>query len=247
MPQKTIVTLNRKRFCLTLDQLFPRHKFIIGLPIIGTYYSFGKSFNLFPEFLSSFSSPVANFAVDEPVPISINSNPDPTVVFFCPIYVCISSNSIISIPCGFLNSSSFSPKLFIQLKTATWLTSKKRPIDLKPKPSKYKNKASLLSLLGFPVCSTVNRYAQSLQRYLCLDLTMPSLRKFLLLHFGQLSITILFIPHCRGTPCNFLILRSIYFENFNRGDYACLPARQGFFTVEWHIFISHHIVNFFHL
>lgn len=192
MPQKTIVTLNRKRFCLSLNQLFLRHKFIICLPMVGTHYPFGKPFNLFPELFSSFSSPVANFTVDEPVPISINSNPDPTIVFFWPIYVCISSNSIISISSGFLNSSSFSPKPFIQLKTATWLTFKKRPIDLKPNPSKYKTRASLLRLSGFPLFSTVNRYMQPLHRYLCLDLTIPSLRIFLLLHFGQLSISVLF-------------------------------------------------------
>lgn len=192
MSEKTIIAFYRICFCLGLDQLFFRHKFIISFPIVSTYYPFGKFLNLVPELPPGFSPPCANFTVDEPVPISINSNPDPAVVFFEPIYVCISSSSTTSISSGFLNSSSFSPNPFIQLKTETWLTFKYRPIDLKPKPSKYKIKASLLRLLGFPFCPTVNRYIQSLQRYLCLDLTMPSLRKFLLLHFGQLSISVFF-------------------------------------------------------
>jgi hypothetical protein len=47
MSQKTIVTLYRKRFRLSLNQLFLRYKFIIGLPIVGTYIICGKTVALF--------------------------------------------------------------------------------------------------------------------------------------------------------------------------------------------------------
>ncbi len=154
MPEETIIAFYCICFCFSLKQLLFRYKFIISFPIVGTYYSFGKFFNFIPELFPCFSSSCANFTIDEPVPISINSNPYPAVVFFEPIHVCISSNSTTSISTEFLNSSSFSPKDFIQLKTATWLTFKYRPIDLKPKPSKYNINAFLLRLLGFPICST---------------------------------------------------------------------------------------------
>ena len=166
MPEKTIIAFYCICFCFGLNQLLFRNKFIVSFPIVGTNYPFRKFFNFFPELVPRFSSSCANFAIDKPMPISINSNPYPTVVFFEPIYVCISSSSITSISSGFLNSSIFSPKDFIQLNTATWLTFKYLPIDLKPSPSKYKIKAFLLTSLGFPICSTVNRCLQSLHRYL---------------------------------------------------------------------------------
>ena len=190
VPEQAVVSFNRKGFGLGLNKHFFRNKFIVGFPIISKYNPFRHIFNLFPQFYSCFRSSRANFTIDESVPISINSNPDPTIVFFEPIYVCISSNSITSISSEFLNSSIFSPKDLIQLKTATWLTFKYLPMERNPSPSRYRISASLFSLLGFPTCSTVKWWPQSLQKYLCLCLTIPSLRKFLLLHFGQLFILI---------------------------------------------------------
>lgn len=190
MSEQAIIAFNCKGFSLGLNQKFFRDKFIVGFPVISTYNPFSQIFNLFPQFYSCFCSSRTNFTIDEPVPISINSNPDPAIVFFDPIYVCISSNSTTSISSVFLNSSNFSPKDFIQLKTATWLTFKYLPIDRNPSPSRYNTRASRFNLFGLPTCSTVKWFLQSLQKYLCLDLTIPSLRKFRLLHFGQLSIMI---------------------------------------------------------
>ncbi len=59
--------------------------------------SLWQNFQFCPKAFFQFLSPCTNFTVDKSVPISINSNPDPTVVFFEPIYVCISSNSTTSI------------------------------------------------------------------------------------------------------------------------------------------------------
>ena len=190
MYKKTIVPFNRICFLFWLYMFLFGNKAFIWFPIICTCLPFYLIFNLFPEFFTRFSSSCANFAIDEHKPISINSNPYPTVVFFEPIYVCISSISITSISSALRNSSNFSPKLFIQLNTATWLTFRKRPMERNPNPSRYSISASRLSFSGFPICSTVKRYLQSLHKYLCLDLTIPSLRKFVLLHFGQLWILI---------------------------------------------------------
>jgi hypothetical protein len=190
MPEETVVSFYCKGLCFGLYKQSFGHKFIISLPIVSAHNPICNILYLFPQFHSCFCSPGANLTIDEPVPISINSNPDPAIVFFDPIYVCISSNSITSISSVFLNSSNFSPKDFIQLKTATWLTFKYLPIDRKPSPSRYRTSASRFNLFGLPTCSTVKWCLQSLQKYLCLDLTIPSLRKLRLLHFGQLSIMI---------------------------------------------------------
>ena len=190
MSEKAIITFNCIRFLFGLYMLSLWHKLLIGFPVIRAYYPFGIIPDFRPEPFPCFGSPGANFTVDESVPISINSNPNPAIVFFWPIYVCISSNSITCISDGLRNSSNFSPKDLIQLKTDTWLTCNILPMERKPRPSKYKIKASFFKLYGLPICSTVNRCLQSLHKYLCLDLTIPSLRKFLLLHFGQLSILI---------------------------------------------------------
>lgn len=190
MSEQAIVAFNGVGFSLGLNQHFFRDKFIVSLPVVSTHNPFRQIFNLLPQLYSCFCSSRTNFTIDEPVPISINSNPDPAIVFFEPIYVCISSSSITSISSGFLNSSSFSPKDLIQLKTATWLTFKYLPIERNPNPSRYKISASLLNSLGLPTCSTVKRCLQSLQKYLCRFLTIPSLRKLRLLHFGQFFMLI---------------------------------------------------------
>lgn len=195
MSEKAVITFNRESFFFSLNMLSSGYKIFIRLPVIRAYYSFGILLDFLPELFSCFGSPSANFTVDESVPISINSNPYPTVVFFCPMYVCISSNSITCMSDGLRNSSNFSPKYFIQLNTATWLTCKILPIERNPRPSKYNIKASFFRLYGLPICSTVKRCLQSLHKYLCRDLTIPSFRKFPLLHFGQFSISISFLVY----------------------------------------------------
>ncbi len=132
MPKKTVITFNCIGLLFGLNMLFFWHKLFIGLPIISAYLTFYFVFDFFPELFSCFCSSCANFTIDEFVPISINSNPDPTIVFFEPIYVCISSISTISISSLLRNSSSFSPNDFIQLKTVTWLTFKNLPIERNP-------------------------------------------------------------------------------------------------------------------
>jgi hypothetical protein len=152
MSEQAVVALNCKGFSLGLNQKFFRDKFIIGFPVISTYNPFRQIFDFFPQFYSCFCSSRTNFTIDEPVPISINSNPYPAIVFFEPIYVCISSNSIISMSSGFLNSSSFSPKDLIQLKTATWLTFKYLHLK-RYRQSKINRNRSTPLRAGLPVSS----------------------------------------------------------------------------------------------
>lgn len=149
MSKQAIVPLNSIRFLFGSDVLFLCNEFPICFPIICAYFPIYFIFNSVPKFFSCFCSPCANFTVDKLFPISINSNPYPTVVFFEPIYVCISSISTTSMSSLLRNSSSFSPKFLIQLKTATWLTFKKRPIERNPNPSKYRINASRFSLSDF--------------------------------------------------------------------------------------------------
>ncbi len=99
MSKKTIVPFNSKRFLFGFDMLFLWNKFSIGFPIIRAYFPL--------HFFSRFGSSCTNFTVDELMPISINSNPYPSVVFFEPIYVCISSISTTSILSELRSSSIF--------------------------------------------------------------------------------------------------------------------------------------------
>ena len=167
MTEKTIVPFDCIGFCLRLDMFFFRHKGFIRLPMVCTYLALHFIFDLLPKLFSCLGSPSANFAIDESFPMSINSNPDPTVVFFEPTYVCISSNSTTSIWSELRRLSKFSPKDLIQLNTETWLTARTLPIERNPNPSRYKIKAFRFRSSGFPRCSTVKRYLQSLHKYLC--------------------------------------------------------------------------------
>ena len=155
MSENTIISLNRISFLFSsLNVFFFRNKFSIRFPIIRAYFPLYFRFNFLPEFFSRLRPSCANFAIDKSFPISINSNPYPNEVFFDPMYVCISSISTTSISFELRSSSIACPKDFIQLNTATWLTFRNRPMERNPKPSRYKIKASRLSLIDLPICST---------------------------------------------------------------------------------------------
>lgn len=196
MTKKTIISLYCKGFCFCLNMLFLWHKRFVCFPVICTNFAIYFRFYFSPKFFACFCSSSANFAVDEFMPISINSNPDPTVVFFEPINVCISSNSTTSILSELLMSSNLEPNDFIQLKTETWLTFKNLPIERKPNPSRYSINASRLNLSGFPTFSTVKRKLHFLHLKRCLLLTIPSLQKFVDSHLGHCSINPIFIKLC---------------------------------------------------
>ena len=82
--KEAIISLNRERLRLGLSMLFVGNEGLIRLVIIGHHIA--KLFVLyaFPELLSGFCVPLASNATDEFAPISINSNPDPAVVFLFP-------------------------------------------------------------------------------------------------------------------------------------------------------------------
>ncbi len=62
-------------------QLF-RNKIFVWFPIVGRYFSDFDILDGIPELFAGCCSAIAQYAVDESFPISINSNPYPAVVFF---------------------------------------------------------------------------------------------------------------------------------------------------------------------
>ena len=115
----SIISFNCICFLFSLHMFLFGNKALICLPVVCTGFAFYFILYLLPELFTRFGSSCANFAIDEPAPMSINSNPYPGIVFFEPTYVCISSISTTSISSALRNSVIFSPKLFIQLNTAT--------------------------------------------------------------------------------------------------------------------------------
>ncbi len=85
MSEKTVITFNCISFLFGLYMLASWNKLLIGFPVIRAYYPFGVFHDFYPESVPGFGSPGTNFTVDESVPISINSNPNPTVVFLADV------------------------------------------------------------------------------------------------------------------------------------------------------------------
>ena len=100
---------------------------------------FARSFSPVPVSLVGNS-----FEADKPVPVPVSSNPDPAEVFFA-VYVYISSGSVTRISDELWNSPGFSPKDFIRLYTAAWLTFKILPVERNPGPPGYNINASFPS------------------------------------------------------------------------------------------------------
>jgi len=59
-----------------------RDKIFIWLPVIGGYFIDSNRLNRVPQLSSSCCAAIAQYAADEPLAISINSNPYPAEVFF---------------------------------------------------------------------------------------------------------------------------------------------------------------------
>jgi len=62
-------------------QIF-RNKIFVRFPIVGCYFPDLDILDGLPQLLSGCYPAIAQYAVDEPFPISINSNPYPAKVFF---------------------------------------------------------------------------------------------------------------------------------------------------------------------
>jgi hypothetical protein len=82
MTEQAIVTLYGECFCLGLDMQLFRNETLVRFPIVGYYFSDFNILDGIPELFSGCCTVIAQYAVDEFFPISINSNPYPAAVFF---------------------------------------------------------------------------------------------------------------------------------------------------------------------
>ena len=81
MTKQTIVAFDRERFCFRLDMHVVWDKVFVRLPEISHHKLDLFVFKGVPQFFTGCCATVAQYAVDEFFPISINSKPDPAVVF----------------------------------------------------------------------------------------------------------------------------------------------------------------------
>ena len=59
-----------------------RNEIFVRFPEVSSYFSDLDVLDGIPQSLTGGCPPIAQYAADESLPISINSNPDPTVSFF---------------------------------------------------------------------------------------------------------------------------------------------------------------------
>ena len=84
MPEQAVIALNRISFGFRLGMQFWRHELFIGAPVVAHDIGYAVVFDGIPELAPGFRATGAHFAVEEALPISINSNPYPAIVFFEP-------------------------------------------------------------------------------------------------------------------------------------------------------------------
>jgi len=82
MAKQTIVAFDCKRFCFRLYMYVAWDKMFVRFPEICHHLLDFFVLEGVPQLFSGCCAAVAQYAVDESFPMSINSNPYPTVVFF---------------------------------------------------------------------------------------------------------------------------------------------------------------------
>jgi len=80
--EKTTITLYSKCLSLGLDMQLLRNEIFVRFPVVSNYFAILDIFDGIPQLLASGCATIAQYAVEEPLSISINSNPDPTIFFF---------------------------------------------------------------------------------------------------------------------------------------------------------------------
>jgi len=87
MPDPTVVTLYSVRMSLALNVFFFWNKLRIAFPIVRIIDLYGYFPDFFPQLQTSFRPPVSNNEIKVASSFSINSSPNPTVVFLTHIAV----------------------------------------------------------------------------------------------------------------------------------------------------------------
>ena len=84
MAEQAIVAFDREDFRFRLDVFLRWHKVFIGFPIVRHDLGNQRTLNRFPQLLHSYDFSGASDSMEKAFSKSINSNPDPAVVFLCP-------------------------------------------------------------------------------------------------------------------------------------------------------------------
>ncbi len=84
VPQQTVVAFRRVGLRLGLRMQRSGNKMLVRLPIICHHRFDSRTLDVRPEPPPRFRVAGAHSAAEEPSPMSINSRPDPAVVFLCP-------------------------------------------------------------------------------------------------------------------------------------------------------------------
>ena len=84
MSYNAIIALYCISFRFALNQLLYWYHFFVWLPIIRCHNAFGILFYFIPQDSTCFCSPVSENKINEFSCLSINSSPNPSIVFFEP-------------------------------------------------------------------------------------------------------------------------------------------------------------------
>ena len=84
MSKQTIIAFNREGFRFRLDVGLRWHNVFIGFPIVRHDLGNLRTLNRVPQLLPRYDASGASDSMEKAFSKSINSNPDPAVVFLCP-------------------------------------------------------------------------------------------------------------------------------------------------------------------
>ena len=84
MPKQTIIAFHREGFRLGLNVFPRRDEMLIGFPIVRHDMVNERTLDGLPELFAGHDASGPSDSMEEAFPKSINSNPDPTIVFLCP-------------------------------------------------------------------------------------------------------------------------------------------------------------------
>ncbi len=84
MAEQAIVAFDSEGFRFRLDVFFRWHEVLIGFPIVRHDLGNQRTLHRIPQLLPSYAPSGASASMEKALSKSINSNPDPAVVFLCP-------------------------------------------------------------------------------------------------------------------------------------------------------------------
>lgn len=83
MSKQAVIPFHGERFRFRLGVFLGWHKVFIGLPIVGHDLSNQRTLNRTPQLFPSYDPSGPSDSMEKAFAKSINSNPDPAIVFLC--------------------------------------------------------------------------------------------------------------------------------------------------------------------